>query len=63
MPNDSSKSTSLIDLQTLTIVFVVLKLTKVINWSWWWVLSTLWIPAGLAILAVVVVILLEKILK
>lgn len=27
----------------LTITFVVLKLTHVINWSWWWVLSPLWI--------------------
>lgn len=25
----------------LTIVFIVLKLTNVINWSWWWVLSPL----------------------
>ena len=35
----------------LTIVFVVLKLTNYINWSWWWVLSPLWIPIliGLAI--------------
>ena len=31
----------------LTIVFVTLKLTDVIDWSWWWVLSPLWI--GLAI--------------
>jgi len=23
----------------LTIVFIVLKLCKVIDWSWWWVLS------------------------
>lgn len=27
----------------LTIVFVVLKLTGVITWSWLWVLSPLWI--------------------
>lgn len=33
----------------LTIVFIVLKLTNVIAWSWWWVLSPLWISAGLAI--------------
>ena len=26
----------------LTIVFIVLKLTKVISWSWLWVLSPLW---------------------
>ena len=27
----------------LTIVFIILKLCKVITWSWWWVLSPLWI--------------------
>ncbi len=27
----------------LTIVFIVLKLTGFIAWSWWWVLSPLWI--------------------
>lgn len=26
------------------IVFLVLKLTDVIDWSWWWVTSPLWIP-------------------
>ena len=31
----------------LTIVFVVLKLTGVIAWSWWWVLSPLWISFAL----------------
>lgn len=33
----------------LTIVFVVLKLVGVIAWSWWWVLSPLWISAALAV--------------
>ena len=27
----------------LTILFIGLKLTGHINWSWWWVLSPLWI--------------------
>lgn len=27
----------------LQIVFVVLKLTSHIDWSWWWVLSPIWI--------------------
>ena len=31
----------------LTIAFIVLKLTKVINWSWIWVLSPLWISFGI----------------
>lgn len=28
----------------LTIAFIVLKLIGVIKWSWWWVLSPIWIP-------------------
>lgn len=28
----------------LTIVFITLKLCSVITWSWWWVLSPVWIP-------------------
>ena len=31
----------------LTIVFIVLKLTDVISWSWWWVVSPILIPLGL----------------
>ena len=34
----------------LLIVFVVLKLCGVISWSWWWVLSPLWIPFALVAL-------------
>jgi hypothetical protein len=32
----------------LLVVFVVLKLTKNIDWSWMWVISPLWIPLVLA---------------
>ena len=32
---------------TLTLIFIKLKLCKVINWSWWWVLSPLLIPIGI----------------
>lgn len=28
----------------LTLLFITLKLCKVIAWSWWWVLAPLWIP-------------------
>lgn len=34
----------------LTIVFVVLKLVGVINWSWIWVLAPLWISVILALI-------------
>ena len=32
------------------IVFIILKLTGVINWSWVWVLAPFWIPISLLIL-------------
>ena len=42
----------------LFIVFLVLKLTNVIDWSWWWVTSPLWIPfvAAAVILGIVGVV-------
>jgi hypothetical protein len=33
----------------LTIVFITLKLLDKIDWSWWWVLSPIWITAGVII--------------
>ena len=40
----------------LTVVFVVLKLVGVINWSWWWVLAPLWISAIIVVALIVVVL-------
>lgn len=31
------------------LVFLVLQLTDVINWSWWWVTAPLWGPIALGI--------------
>lgn len=42
-----SSGTSLSTL--LTVAFVVLKLVGVIKWSWLWVLSPLWISAGITL--------------
>lgn len=33
----------------LTIVFIILKLTGHITWSWLWVLSPIWISASIAL--------------
>jgi hypothetical protein len=46
----SSSSSGIGFVGLLTIVFIVLKLLGKITWSWWWVLSPLWISAGLTIL-------------
>ena len=37
----------------LTILFIGLKLTGYIAWSWWWVLSPVWISAIIVILAII----------
>ena len=41
----------------LTIVFIILKLCGIITWSWWWVLSPLWISAILWVILVIIVLL------
>jgi hypothetical protein len=33
----------------LFIVFLILKLTETIDWSWWWVTAPLWIPVALVV--------------
>ena len=38
----------------LTIVFITLKLCGVIAWSWWWVLSPVWIPFLIFAIAAIV---------
>jgi len=41
----------------LTVLFIGLKLTGYITWSWWWVLSPLWIGLGLfCIIALILIV-------
>lgn len=42
--NSSSNSGGIGFLGLLAVLFIGLKLTEYIDWSWWWVLSPLWIP-------------------
>lgn len=54
--SDSSNSGGIGFTGLLTIVFIVLKLTHVITWSWWWVLSPLWIGFILVIAILVIML-------
>ena len=66
MDNDNNRTTSgggIGFTGVLTIVFIVLKLCKVINWSWVWVLSPIWISACLAILFLVICVIIAAILN
>ena len=38
----------------LFIVFLVLKLTETITWSWWWVTAPLWIPVAITIVFLII---------
>jgi xanthine/uracil permease len=40
----------------LLVAFVVLKLTHLIDWSWWWVLAPAWIPAAILIVVGLVLV-------
>ena len=45
---------------SLFLVFLVLKLVKVIDWSWWWVTAPLWGPLSICtVLWIIGCILLE----
>ena len=46
----------------LTFIFVLLKICKVINWSWIWVFSPIWIMAVGLVLSVIVVAIIVLIL-
>ena len=39
----------------LTVLFIALKLTGVIRWSWIWVLAPIWIPVPLLVFLAVII--------
>ena len=39
----------------LFLVFLILKLTGTIDWSWWWITAPLWIPVGLVLLWIITI--------
>ena len=55
------KKQTITGLELLQILFIGLKLTGYIDWSWWWVLSPLLITATIAVLVGVVILI--KLLK
>jgi hypothetical protein len=38
----------------LLVLFVGLKLAGVIDWSWWWVLTPIWLPSAIVLVIVAV---------
>jgi len=54
MNNNNSSAISGLGGMMLFIAFLVLKLTGVIGWSWWWVTAPLWGPVALVVLGFVI---------
>ncbi len=43
-------------LTILFFIFLVLKLTEVIAWSWWWVTAPLWGPVALVVVVLLIIL-------
>jgi hypothetical protein len=54
MENKNVQNTGINFGGVLLIIFIILKLTNNLDWSWWWVLSPMWIPIALIIIVVLV---------
>jgi hypothetical protein len=63
MDNNTSSSNGIGFTGLLTVLFVTLKLIGKIDWSWWWVLSPLWIGAALFLLVVALIFVVIEICK
>ena len=59
--NNNTSYTGLSFLDVLLVVFIALKIAKVINWSWWLVFLPLWIQIGLVIIMMIVIYIISKI--
>lgn len=60
MSNTSNSSNGIGCFSILTLIFITLKLTNHIDWSWFWVLSPVLIPAIIVIIFIIIVALGEK---
>jgi ABC-type multidrug transport system permease subunit len=56
MANNNSKSGGVGFFSLLFLLFLGLKLTNNIDWSWWWVTSPLWLPVAIVIGVIMIVL-------
>jgi hypothetical protein len=64
MSDKSAQAQGGLNLATaLFLVFLTLKLTNQIDWSWWWVTSPLWMPVALLVLVAVLVMCYKAIVR
>lgn len=61
--SNTVKSGGVTFLGMLGLLFIGLKLTGSIDWSWWWVLAPLWIPTVLGITLIGLAVLVYRIVN
>lgn len=60
MSNNSSNGGGINFAGLLTVLFIGLKLCNVISWSWWWVLSPIWILTLVTLVLLGILFLIRK---
>lgn len=60
---NSKNSTGVSFISLLGLTFIILKLTDVIDWSWWWVLSPFLIGPAIVLVVLVLLIIFSKKVK
>lgn len=58
--NDSSSSGGVGFFGLMFLIFMTLKLTGFINWSWWWVTAPLWGGFAIIILFIIIVMIIKS---
>lgn len=61
--NKSKRNSGLGIVSILTLIFIILKTTNKISWSWIWVLSPIWITFLFAIIVFAIILIVGRIKK
>jgi hypothetical protein len=61
--NNNARSGGMSLMSGMFLLFLGLKLGKVIDWSWWWVTAPLWGGAALMLLIIIIIAILVLIKK
>ena len=60
--NEKKTSGSMGISTVLFIVFLVLKLSGLMSWCWWWVTAPLWIPTIFVVILITIICIARKII-
>lgn len=55
-----SNSSGVDFIELLTLLFIGLKLAGYISWSWWWVLSPIWITLSIFVVILIIIYIIYK---